>query len=84
MGVQSAETTGASRNRIGACTRGPASWADLTVRVVRERNRFIPPPWLARLVGPPNGRVAADGSPGRTDDGRVVRDFKLEPTTREV
>ena len=26
----------------------------------------------------------ADGSPGRTDDRRVVRDFKLEPTTREV
>ena len=41
-------------------------------------------PWPARLVGVPNGRVAADGSPGRTDDGRVVRDFKLEPTTREV
>ena len=41
-------------------------------------------PWPARLVSLPNGRVAADGSPGRTDDGRVVRDFKLEPTTREV
>ena len=41
-------------------------------------------PWLARLVRLPNGRVAADGSPGRTDNGRVVRDFKLEPTTREV
>ena len=41
-------------------------------------------PWLARLVGLPNGRVSADGSPGRTDDGRVVRDFKLEPTAREV
>ena len=40
--------------------------------------------WLARLVGLPNGRVDAYGSPGRTDDGRVVRDFKLEPTTREV
>ena len=39
-------------------------------------------PCLARLVGLPNGRVAADGSPGRTDDGRVVRDFKLEPTAR--
>ena len=37
-------------------------------------------PWPARLVGLPNGRVAADGSPGRTDDGRVVRDIKLEPT----
>ena len=41
-------------------------------------------PWLARLVGFPNGRVSADGSPGRTDDGRVVRDFKLEPNAREV
>ena len=39
---------------------------------------------LARLVVLPNGRVAADGSSGPTDDGRVVRDFKLEPTTREV
>ena len=28
MGVQSAATMGASRNRIGAYTRGPASWAD--------------------------------------------------------
>ena len=43
MGVQSAATTGASRIRIGACTRGPASGADLTIRVVWERNRFIPP-----------------------------------------
>ena len=40
--------------------------------------------WLARLVGLLNGRVAADGSPGRTDDGRFVRDFKLESTTRVV
>ena len=40
--------------------------------------------WQARLVGLPNGRVAADGSFGRTDDGRLVRDFKLKPTTREV
>ena len=39
---------------------------------------------LARLVGLPIGRVVADGSSERTDDGRVVRDFKLEPTTREV
>ena len=39
-------------------------------------------PWPARPVGLPNGRVAEDGIPGRTDDGRVVRDFKLEPTTR--
>ena len=43
MGVQSAATTGASRNRIGACTRGLASSADLAVRVVQGRNRFIPP-----------------------------------------
>ena len=40
--------------------------------------------WLARLAGLPNGRVSEDGSPGRTDDGRVVRDFKLEPTACEV
>ena len=45
---------------------------------------FLFLPWLARLVGLPNGRVCADRSPGRTDDGRVVRDFKLEPTAREV
>ena len=45
---------------------------------------FLFLPWFARLVGLPNGRVPADGSPGRTDDGRVVRDFKLEPTAREV
>ena len=43
MGMQSAATTGTSRNRIGSCIRGPASWADLAVRVVRGRNRFIPP-----------------------------------------
>ena len=71
MGVQSTATTRASRNRIGACSRSPASWSDLAVRVVR--GRFLP-----------NARVAADGSPGRTDDGRVVCDFKLEPTSREV
>ena len=45
---------------------------------------FLFLPRLARLVGLPNGRVSADGSSGRTDDGRVVRDFKLEPTGREV
>ena len=66
MGVQSAATTRASRNRIGACTRGSASWADLAVRVDRGRNLFIPP-----LVG-----VA---SPGRTDERRVVRDWKQPP-----
>ena len=39
---------------------------------------------LARLVSLPDGRVFADGSPGRTVDERVVRDFRLEPTAREV
>ena len=77
MGVKSAATMGASRNRFGACTRGPAFWADLNVRVVVL-------PWLVRLAGLRNGRVPADGSPGRTTDGRVVCDFKLEPTAREV
>ena len=43
MGVQSAATTGASRNCIGAYTRGPASWADLDVRVDRGRNLLTPP-----------------------------------------
>ena len=43
MGVQSAATTRASRNRIRDCTRGPVSWADLAVRVDRGRNIFIPP-----------------------------------------
>ena len=33
------------------------------------------PPWVARLVAYPSGRVAAGGSSERTDDGRVVRDF---------
>ena len=46
MGVESETTGRASRNRIGACTRGPASWADLVVRVDRVRNLFVP-----RLVG---------------------------------
>ena len=76
MSVQSAATTRASRKRIGAYTHGPASRVDLNVRV------FLP--WLVRLVGLPNERVAADGSPGQTDDGRVVRDFQLETTAREV
>ena len=40
--------------------------------------------WLTRLAGLLKGRVPADGSPGRTDDRRVVRDFKLEPTAGEV
>ena len=48
------------------------------------RGIFLFLSWLARLAGLSNGRVPADGSPGRTDDGRVVRDFKLERTAREV
>ena len=83
MGVQSAATTRVSRNRFWACTCGPASWAELAVRVDRGRN-FLCLLWLARLVGLPNGRVSTDGSPRQTDDGRVVRDFKLEPTVCEV
>ena len=83
MGVRSAATTGASRNRIGACTRGSTSWADLAVRVVQGWNRFIPP-LAGALIGLSNARVAADRTPERMDDGRVVRDFKFEPTTREV
>ena len=43
MGVESETTGRASRNRIGACTRDPASRVDLTVRVVRGRNLFVPP-----------------------------------------
>ena len=35
--------TRASRNRIGACTRGPAFQADLAVHVIRMKNLFIPP-----------------------------------------
>ena len=42
MGVWSAATTRASRNRIGACTCGPAPWADLAVRVDRRRNLLVP------------------------------------------
>ena len=74
MGVESETTGRASRNRIGACTRGPASRVDLAVRVVRGWNLcFLPR--VARLVGLPIGRVAADVGSERTDDGRVVRDF---------
>ena len=41
MGVRSAAATRASRNRIGACTRGPASWVDLAVRVDLGRNVYV-------------------------------------------
>ena len=46
MDVWNAATIRASRNRIGACTRGTAPRADLAARVVQARNLFIP-----RLVG---------------------------------
>ena len=51
VGVQSAATTGASRNRTGTCTPGPASWADLVARVERRRNLFIPP-LVGVAIGP--------------------------------
>ena len=42
--VVESETTGrASRNRIGASTRGPASRVDLAVRVVQGRNLLVSP-----------------------------------------
>ena len=66
MGAQSAAKTGAGRNRIGACTCGPASWiwlADWAVRVVGGGIALFLP-CLALLVDVPNGRVDADGSPG--------------------
>ena len=50
MGVQSAAITGASRNRIAACTRGPGPSANLAVRVDWGRNLLIPP-----LVGAASG-----------------------------
>ena len=40
MGVESETTGRASRNRIGACTRVPASRADSAVRVVQRRILF--------------------------------------------
>ena len=43
VGVESVRTGRASRNRIGACTCGPASWADLAVRVVWRGIPFIHP-----------------------------------------
>ena len=58
-GTRWARTARQQRGRIGACTRGPASWVDLAVRVVRERNRFIPP-LTVWLVGLPNRRVTLD------------------------
>ena len=43
MGVGSETTGRASRNRIGACTRGPASRAELADRGVRGMNLFVSP-----------------------------------------
>ena len=47
MAVQSAATTRASRNRIGASTRSRAPRADLAVRVVRGGGIALFLPWLA-------------------------------------
>ena len=77
MGVESLLTGTASRNRIGACTCGPASREDSCPRRSGV-DAFLFLHWLARLVGLPNGGVATDKSPGRTDNGRVVRDLKQE------
>ena len=82
-GLRSAATTRASRNRIGPAPvvlRLGKTWLSRSF----VGGIFVFLPWLAQLVGLPNERVAADGSPGRTDDGRVVRDCKLEPTTHEI
>ena len=50
-GVESETTGRASRNCIGACTRGPTSRADSTVRVVRGRILIsLPLPGAACLV----------------------------------
>ena len=65
---------------VGRVLRLGRTW--LSASIGGEIFLFLP--WLARLVGLPNGCVSAVGSPGRTDDGRVVRDFKLEPTAPEV
>ena len=61
---------GGPSNRIWAFTRGPASRADPTVHVIRGRILF--------------SLLLAGAGPGRKDDGRVVRDFELDPTAREV
>ena len=55
MGVEIDTTGRASKNRIGACTRGPASRADSTVRVVGGGGGggggyFLVLSWLVRLV----------------------------------
>ena len=81
--MQSAATTGSVEIASGpapAFLRLARPWLSAST----EGGIFLFLPWLARLVGLPNGLLPADGSPGRKDDGRVVRDFKLEPTAREV
>ena len=40
-----------AHNSLLTCTRGPASWADLAVRVDRGRDLFIPP--LVRAASQP-------------------------------
>ena len=63
MGVESVTTERASRNRIRACACSPAfrsTW--LSASFGEGFLLFLP--WLAQLVGLPNGRVAADESHG--------------------
>ena len=83
MGVQSAATMGLveiASGLIPAVLRLGRAWLSVSI----GRGIFLFLHWLAPVAGLPNGSVPADGGPGRTDDGRVVCDFKLEPTAREV
>ena len=82
MGVESAATGRASENRIGACIHG---------RACRGRQDAAPV-WkgifmliqLAQGLGSLNARMGAGEGLGRTDDGRVGHDLKLEPAAHEV
>ena len=77
MGVQSAATMGPVEIASGLTTavlRLGRTWLFAST----GGGIFVILSWLARPAGLPNGRVSADGSPGRTEDGRVIRDFKLE------
>ena len=83
MGVES-ETTGTdSRNSIKPA---PAALhlGRIRLSAVFGGGFFLVFSWLVRLVASPGAREAADEDPGRTDDGKVVRDVKLEPTARKV
>ena len=62
---------GDSRNCIGAYTRGPASLADLAVRVDQARNLLIPP--LVRVASRPVKRTCARGWESRANGRRKSR-----------